>query len=146
MSVERFSSRREALGLVLSARLNGASRYLRIAGYFRSSLLEVVGEALETVGEIRVVCNGDLDPFDVKVARAARDGQEALARTLVSAWQASEDGLDVLLSRERYRRLHDLLISGRLKVRVVPRDSTNVFVHGNMYPTYIAHTRICWAA
>jgi hypothetical protein len=128
--VERFSSRREALGPVLSERLSGATRYLRIAGYFRSSLLEVVGEALETVGEIRVVCNGELDPHDVKVAKAARDGQEALARTLVSSWQATEDGLDLLLARERYRRLHDLLASGRMKVRVVPRDTDNVFVHG----------------
>ncbi|WP_203075828.1 helicase-related protein [Falsiroseomonas ponticola] len=130
MAVERFSSRREALGPVLTARLTGAARYLRIAGYFRSSLLEVVGEALETVGEIRVVCNGDLDPHDVKVARAARDGQAALARTLVSSWQATEDGLDLLLARERYRRLHEFLVSGRLKVRVVPRDTSNVFVHG----------------
>lgn len=130
MAIERFSSRREALGPVLSERLNGATRYLRIAGYFRSSLLEVVGEALESVGEIRVVCNGDLDPYDVKVARAAREGQEALARTLVSSWQSTEDGLDVLLARERYRRLHDLLASGRMKVRVVPRDADNVFVHG----------------
>jgi hypothetical protein len=87
MAIERYSSRREALGPVLTARLAGASRYLRIAGYFRSSLLEVVGEALESVGEIRVVCNGDLDPFDVKVAKAARDGQEALARTLASSWR-----------------------------------------------------------
>src|SRR5260370_15371560 len=125
-----FASRRQALGDVLTARLSGASRYLRIAGYFRSSLLEVVGEALESVGEIRVVCNGDLDPHDVKVAQAARDGQEALARTLVSSWQANEDGLDVLRARERYRRLHDLLASGRMKVRVVPRDADNVFVHG----------------
>ena len=70
MSIERFSSRREALGDVLTKRLRGASRYLRIAGYFRSSLLEVVGEALESVGEIRVVCNGDLDPHDVTVAKA----------------------------------------------------------------------------
>ena len=62
MGIERFSSRREALGPVLRRPAAGASRYLRIAGYFRSSLLEVVGEALETVGEIRVVCNGDLDP------------------------------------------------------------------------------------
>lgn len=130
MGIERFSSRRTALGPVLAGRLAGAARYLRIAGYFRSSLLEVVGEALETVGEIRVVCNGDLDPHDVKVAKAARDGQAALARTLVSSWQATEDGLDVLLERERYRRLHDLLASGRLKVRVVPRDANNVFVHG----------------
>src|SRR5690348_14743752 len=108
MPVERFSSRRQPLGPVLSARLTGASRYLRIAGYFRSSLLEVVGEALDTVGEIRVVCNGELDPFDVQVAKAAREGQEALARTLVSSWQSTEDGIDILLARECYRRLHDL--------------------------------------
>ncbi|MDR6632295.1 superfamily II DNA or RNA helicase [Phyllobacterium sp. 1468] len=130
MGIERFSSRRQALGTVLGERLNGATRYLRIAGYFRSSLLEVVGEALDTVGEIRVVCNGDLDPFDVKVAKAARDGQSALAQTLVSSWQSTEDGLDLLLARERYRRLHDLLGSRRMKVRVVPRDGDNVFVHG----------------
>jgi superfamily II DNA or RNA helicase len=130
LAIERFSSRREALGPVLTTRLAGAARYLRIAGYFRSSLLEVVGEALETVGEIRVVCNGDLDPFDVTVAKAARDGQEALARTLVSSWQATEDGIDLLLARERYRRLHGLLASGRMRVRVVPRDGGNVFVHG----------------
>lgn len=130
MAIERFSSRREALGPILTERLSGASCYLRIAGYFRSSLLEVVGEALESVGEIRVICNGDLDPFDVKIARAARDGREALARTLVSSWQATEEGLDLLLARKRYRRLHDLLASGRMKVRVVPRDGDNVFVHG----------------
>ncbi|MBY3047332.1 helicase-related protein [Rhizobium leguminosarum] len=130
MVIERFSSRRQALGTILGDRLKGASRYLRIAGYFRSSLLEVVGEALETVGEIRVVCNGDLDPYDVKVAKAARDGQNALAQTLVSSWQSTEDGIDLLLARERYRRLHDLLASGRMKVRVVPRDANNVFVHG----------------
>jgi superfamily II DNA or RNA helicase len=108
----------------------GAARYLRIAGYFRSSLLEVVGEALETVDQIRVVCNGDLDPHDAAVARAARDGQEALARTLVSAWQATEDGIDLLLACERYSRLHALLASGRMQVRVVPRDADRVFVHG----------------
>ncbi len=130
MTIQRFSSRREALGPVLAARLNGASRYLRIAGYFRSSLLEVVGEALETVGEIRVVCNGDLDPNDVKVARAAREGRDALARTLVSSWQATEETLDTLFARDRYKKLHALLASGRLKVRVVPRDGSNVFVHG----------------
>jgi len=130
MAIERFSSRRQALGTILANRLKGASRYLRIAGYFRSSLLEVVGEALETVGEIRVICNGDLDPYDVKVAKAARDGQNALAQTLVSSWQSTEDGIDLLLARERYRRLHDLLSSGRMKVRVVPRDANNVFVHG----------------
>ena len=128
--IERFSSRTTPLGPVLSARLAGATTYLRIAGYFRSSLLEVVGEALESVGSIRVVCNGEIDPHDVAVARAARDGQAALATTLVSAWQATEDGIDLLLARARYRRLHDLLASGRMQVRVVPRDADRVFVHG----------------
>jgi hypothetical protein len=50
---------------------------------------------------VRVICNGDLDPYHVKAPKAARDGQAALARTLVSSWQATEDGLDVLLARER---------------------------------------------
>src|ERR1700730_13404965 len=57
-----------------------------------------------------------------QVIKAARDGQEALAGTLVSSWQSTEDGLDLLLARERYRRLHGLLASGRMKVRVIPRQ------------------------
>jgi hypothetical protein len=53
------------------------------------------------VSEIKFDCNGNLDPSDVKVTKAARDGQEALARTLVSNWQSTEDGLDLLLARDR---------------------------------------------
>lgn len=34
-------------------------------------------------------------------SKAARDGQEALARALVSIWQLTEDGLDLLLARDR---------------------------------------------
>lgn len=43
---------------MLAARLAGAKRYDRIAGYFRSSLLDVAGEALEGVEKVRIVCNG----------------------------------------------------------------------------------------
>ena len=32
------------------------------------------------------------------------------------------------MHRERYRRLHDLLTSGRVEIRVVPKD--RVFIHG----------------
>ena len=32
------------------------------------------------------------------------------------------------MHRERYRRLHDLLVSGRVEIRVVPKD--RVFIHG----------------
>ena len=43
----RHSSRRQRLdSTVLAQRLAGAVAYDRIAGYFRSSLFEVAGEAL----------------------------------------------------------------------------------------------------
>jgi len=115
---------------MLAARLAGAKRYDRIAGYFRASLLDVVGEALEGVGQIRVVCNGELDPNDVAVARAAKEGASAVARALAGRWQEGEDRLDTLLKRERYQRLHALLASGQMKVRVVASGGGQVFLHG----------------
>lgn len=45
--LQRHSSRRNRLDqAVLNQRLEGAASYDRIAGYFRSSLFEVAGEAL----------------------------------------------------------------------------------------------------
>ena len=108
----------------------GAKRYDPIAGYFRSSLLDIAGEALEGVGQIRVVCNGELDPNDVAIAKAAKEGAGAVARTLAGRWQESEDRLDALMKRERYRRLYELLASGRMKVRVIPSGTGQVFLHG----------------
>ena len=72
--IERHSSRRRPLDAgFLTARLTSARRYDRIAGYFSSSILEVAGEALESVqGDIRVVCNSALSRADVAVAKAAR--------------------------------------------------------------------------
>jgi hypothetical protein len=45
--IHRYSSRRSPLKDFLATRLQGARRYDRIAGFFSSSLLEVVGMALE---------------------------------------------------------------------------------------------------
>ena len=78
--IHRYSSRRGPLKNFLATRLQGAQRYDRIAGFFSSSLLEVVGEALERMtpddGEtcVRVVCNSCLNPLDVQTARAAKWG------------------------------------------------------------------------
>ena len=48
--IKRHSSRRNRLDeAVLNERLDGAVSYDRIAGYFRSSLFEVAGEALSKV-------------------------------------------------------------------------------------------------
>lgn len=128
MTIHRHSSLRADLAALLSERLSRTRRYLRIAGYFRSSLLEIAGEALEQVDDIRVVCNAELDPHDVQIAQAARDAQP-LAQTLAARWREADDGLEALLERERYRRLYDLLAAKRLRVRVLAA-TTAAFLHG----------------
>lgn len=48
--IRRFSSRREKLDAsFINERLKGAESYDRIAGFFRSSLLEIAGERLENM-------------------------------------------------------------------------------------------------
>jgi superfamily II DNA or RNA helicase len=127
MTIRRFSSRRRRLDQTfLTERLRGAQAYDRIAGYFNSSLLEVAGEELESVsGPIRVVCNADLNPDDIRTARAA-----AVRR----AWTSSQpetllDGPGGPKAKERFRRLYDMLSSGKLEVRVLP-DAAFGLVHG----------------
>lgn len=78
--IRRFSSRLQKLDAsFINERLKGAVTYDRIAGYFRSSMLEVAGEKLEEIGgNVRVVCNSDIDSEDSKTAKAA---QQALRRS-----------------------------------------------------------------
>jgi superfamily II DNA/RNA helicase len=123
--IQRFSSRRERLDhSFLNARLNGAVAYDRIAGYFTSGILEVAGEALELVeGVVRVVCNSDLDPRDVEVARAA--AHAAMRRE----WCASQPERLGDAARPRFAKLYDLLRSGKLQVRVLPDEKFGL-IHG----------------
>lgn len=127
--ITRYSSRRQPLDRsFLSARLQGARSYDRIAGYFSSSLLEVVGEELHSIGgKIRVVCNSDLHPLDVETAKAARIAQW-------KSWTASQpetllEGAHAPAAQTRFRRLYDLLRSGKLEVRVLP-DEVFGLIHG----------------
>ncbi len=63
MTIQRFSSRTHRLDQsFLAEQLQGARRYLRIAGYFTSSLFEIAHEWLEPIPEVRIVCNVDLAP------------------------------------------------------------------------------------
>ncbi len=108
---------------MLSQRLAGAVSYDRIAGYFRSSLFEVAGEALTQVqGPIRILCNSDLDPQDVVTAAAA---QAALRRS----WCAGQPEAAPPLAVPRYRALFEALTSGRVTVRVLP-DTAFGLIHG----------------
>src|SRR5208337_111273 len=71
--LRRFSSRIQRLDhAFLRERLRGARSYDRIAGYFRSSIFEVAAEELLTIGRVRVVCNSDLNPEDLRASKEAR--------------------------------------------------------------------------
>ena len=121
--VRRFSSRSGRLDqALLSERLKGAKSYRRIAGYFRSSIFELVGEDLDGVERIEIVCNGDLDPRDIQVAKALEVG-------LKQQLDEDADPLERLLKRDRYKRLFELLKSGKVAVRVVAGEDAP-FLHG----------------
>jgi hypothetical protein len=119
--LSRHSSRRKRLDQsVLTQRLDGAVSYDRIAGYFRSSLFEVAGEAIAKVnGPVRIVCNSDLDPQDLITAAAA----------LRRSWCAGKPELAPPAALPRYRALYDALTQGRMEVRVLP-DSAFGLIHG----------------
>ena len=122
-NIKRFSSRRERLDhAFLSARLKEAQSYKRIAGYFRSSIFELVGEEIAAISKVQIVCNSELDAADVIVSKHARE------TALKERWNEAPSEVEALLHRDRYRRLHSLLTSGRVEIRVVPKDQ--VFIHG----------------
>ena len=116
--IHRHSSRRRSLDAsFLTARLAGAQRYDRIAGYFSSSILEIAGEALESVqGQIRVVCNSQLSRSDVDVAKLA---QAAMRRE----WCESQPELLGEHAMPRFKRLYEFLRSGKMAIRVLPDDA-----------------------
>ncbi len=67
--INRFSSRRKRLDhAFLSLKLQGAKSYKRIAGYFRSSIFELVGEEVASIPKVQIVCNSELDAADVVVS------------------------------------------------------------------------------
>lgn len=124
MPITHHSSRRSRLDqTVLNQRLEGAVSYDRIAGYFRSSLFEVAGEAIAKVtGPVRIICNSDLDPQDLVTAAAA---QAALRRS----WCSGRPEEAPPSAIPRYRALYEAITSKKIEVRVLP-DSAFGLIHG----------------
>ncbi|WP_323003811.1 phospholipase D-like domain-containing anti-phage protein [Denitromonas sp.] len=123
MSIRRFSSRTHRLDAsFLMKHLAGAKSYKRIAGYFTSSLFEVAGEALEQIPEVKIVCNVDIHPDDLKVAQLRES-------KMLGRWNERGLEAEALLNRERYRRLDAFLQKHGPAVRVAPDDICG-FVHG----------------
>jgi superfamily II DNA or RNA helicase len=123
MTIRRFSSRSHRLDRsFLAEQLQGARSYRRIAGYFTSSLFEIAHEWLEPIPDVRIVCNVDLSPEDLKVAqlREAR---------MLGRWNERSIEAESLLNRERYQRLDAFLSKRGQVIRVAP-DSVCGFVHG----------------
>ena len=123
MSIRRFSSRTHRLdSSFLLEHLQGARSYKRIAGYFTSSLFEVANELLESIPEVKIVCNVDIHPDDLKVAQLRES-------KMVGRWNDRALEAEALLNRDRYRRLDAFLVKHGQVVRVAP-DSICGFLHG----------------
>ena len=118
MDIQRFSSRRHDLSKdFLAKRLYNARAYDRIAGYFRSSLLSLVGDTLDTInGPIRVVCNSDLDIQDIETAQAAKNAMR-------QEWCASQPEIRYMTNKPQLMHLYNLLSTGRMKVKVLPQQT-----------------------
>ena len=129
--IQRFSSRRQRLDhAFLSVRLKEAKSYKRIAGYFRSSIFELVGEEIAAIPKVQIVCNSELDAADVAVSKHVRE------TALKERWNEAPSEVEALLHRERYRRLHDLLTSGRVEIRVVPKAEEGIKCAAAHFMTY----------
>jgi superfamily II DNA or RNA helicase len=123
LPVRRLSSRRQRLHEPFADLLKGAASYDRIAGYFRSSVFEIAGEAFERVeGPVRIVCNSSLDIADIATARTA-------AKAMRTDWCDGRPERMTEAQRPRYERLHGLLTSGKVEIRVLP-DASFGLVHG----------------
>lgn len=139
--LHRYSSRRASLHKeFLQKRLTGATRYDRIAGYFQSSLLELANDELAAIPRVRIVCNTDVNPDDLRTVRMATGGRrkELENELLRVVWNSGQFPhlVDVYGEpvQKRFQVLHDLLSrSGKdnrfFEVRVVS-DAEFGFVHG----------------
>lgn len=123
MSIRRFSSRTHRLdSSFLLEHLKGARSYKRIAGYFTSSLFEVANELIESIPDVKIVCNVDIHPDDLKVAQLRES-------KMIGRWNDQDIETEALLNRDRYRRLDSFLEKHGQVIRVAP-DSICGFLHG----------------
>ncbi|MCD2453591.1 phospholipase D-like domain-containing protein [Methylicorpusculum oleiharenae] len=122
MALHRFSSRTERLDTEFLAKsLQGAVKYFRIAGYFRSSIFELVGEEIAQIPEVKIVCNSELDLADFLVATGRNTA-------LKERWNQVDVEAEALLKKERYQILDQLLTAGNVEIKVVPKE--RLFLHG----------------
>jgi SNF2 family DNA or RNA helicase len=123
MTINRFSSRKNSLvQSFLKERLQNAKSYKRIAGYFRSSIFELVGEEIEQINEVKIICNSELDYNDWLVSNEVKN------ILLKEKFNEISPETESLLYSEKYKKLYDLLIGKKIHIKVVPKEK--MFIHG----------------
>ncbi|MFC3909674.1 phospholipase D-like domain-containing anti-phage protein [Legionella dresdenensis] len=123
MAIRRLSSRTHRLDTIfLLKQLKNAKSYKRIAGYFTSSLFEVANELIEDIPDVKIVCNVDIHPDDLKIAQLRES-------KMIGRWNEHDIEAETLLNRDRYRRLDSFLAKHGQVIRVAP-DSICGFLHG----------------
>ena len=105
---------------VLGSRRQSPTSASPVTSAVRSSSWSV--RRSSAIPEVQIVCNSELDAADVAVSKHVRE------TALKERWNEAPSEVEALLHRDRYRSLHELLTSGRVEIRVVPKD--RVFVHG----------------
>lgn len=123
MTITRYSSRTGKLkDTFLLKYLQGARSYKRIAGYFTSSLFEIAGEALDSIPDVKIVCNSELSEQDLRIAHRGNP-------MMVRKWRELSDEYETLLNHERYKKLDNFLLDRSSSIRVASDDICG-FVHG----------------
>ncbi|WP_419595638.1 helicase-related protein, partial [Thiolapillus sp.] len=82
----------------------------------------MANELLESIPEVKIVCNVDIHPDDLKVAQLRES-------KMIGRWNEKAIETEALLNRDRYRRLDNFLQKHGQAVRVAP-DSVCGFLHG----------------
>ncbi len=121
--INRFSSLHGMMFTsLLQDKLSNAVSYDRIAGYFSSSILEIAGEAIEKMeGKVRIICNSELEAEDIKTAQNAERAQH-------QEW-CSFKPEEISDAEPRFKKLYTLLSSGKLEVKVLPKEKFGL-AHG----------------
>lgn len=122
--ITRYSSRATRLDKqFLNDKLYNAMSYDRIAGYFSSSVMEIAGEAIESIsGKVRMICNSQIEKEDCETATAA-------ASALRREWCENEPEKVYASATPRLKQLYEFMKSGKLEIMVLPN---NIFglIHG----------------
>lgn len=122
--IERYSSRKVDISKdFLQESLKGAIKYDRIAGYFSSSILELIYTQIETMeGQTRIICNSSLYSNDIKTAQKAD-------KVLKKEWYSNKPEKETFTHQKEANKLYTLLINKKIEIKVLPNNIMGL-IHG----------------